>query len=68
MYQYIRVFCVYWIELTPSSMIHHQRHLSVVDADPDPHVLRLKIMCLRGARNYRPCFRENQPKRSFSIK
>ncbi len=21
-----------------------------------------------GARNYRPCFRENQPKRSFSIK
>jgi hypothetical protein len=21
-----------------------------------------------GAQNYRPCFRENQPKRSFSIK
>ncbi len=28
-----------------------------------------KCMCERvySARNYRPCFRENQPKRSFSI-
>jgi hypothetical protein len=28
-------------------------------------IMILKLSC---ARNYRPCFRENQPKRSFSIK
>jgi hypothetical protein len=32
-----------------------------------------RVLCITppvayGARNYRPCFRENQPKRSFSIK
>jgi hypothetical protein len=30
--------------------------------------MSLTKLSLAGARNYRPCFRENQPKRSFSIK
>ncbi len=33
-----------------------------------PVVLNLFLLYLFCARNYRPCFRENQPKRSFSIK
>ncbi len=30
--------------------------------------LNFRWAAATGARNYRPCFRENQPKRSFSIK
>jgi hypothetical protein len=33
-----------------------------------PRVVSIFMSPLYSARNYRPCFRENQPKRSFSIK
>jgi hypothetical protein len=32
------------------------------------HMINKCHLKVTGARNYRPCFRENQPKRSFSIK
>jgi hypothetical protein len=40
--------------------------LSYLTVDTEHHTHLYTIVY--GARNYRPCFRENQPKRSFSIK
>ncbi len=43
-------------------MINSQYHIFELDT------INIYSVCVYGARNNRPCFRENQPKRSFSIK